>query len=316
MFGPSASCRSWKKRALPFLALVGLVLVPVAQAQQLPTDEPGGGPQPERRRTDEEEDEAAEQRRAAEALEEEEEQAEEEEEQEEEPEPTVRLPDSAYEGQTVLDVQVRGVRAVAVEDVRATISTQAGAPYAQSEIQRDARALWDLAFFQEITIEAIPATRRGRRGVIIRLTLRERPTIGAIRFDGNDEVDDDDIDDEIELREGAILSIPNIRRAVQDIRDLYAEKGFFLAEVTYRTERFEAETEQVDIVFRIVERMDAGPIVVTRSTAIKPEEKAEELHDRLAAIGVDAVRATFDLFADGANPPGEAQDDSASTKAP
>ncbi|MCC7292913.1 MAG: hypothetical protein IT449_12700 [Phycisphaerales bacterium] len=69
-------------------------------------------------------------------------------------------------------------------------------------------------------------------------------------------------------------------------------------------------------VFRIVERMDAGPILVTRSTAIKPEETAEELHDRLAAIGVDAVRATFDLFAEGANPPGEPQDDAASTRAP
>jgi outer membrane protein insertion porin family len=41
---------------------------------------------------------------------------------------------------------------------------------------------------------------------------------------------------------------------VQKIVDLYAEKGFFLAEVTYRVEPVQGETEQVDVVFHIVER--------------------------------------------------------------
>ncbi|MCG3131321.1 MAG: Methionyl-tRNA formyltransferase [Phycisphaerae bacterium] len=67
--------------------------------------------------------------------------------------------------------------------------------------------------------------------------------------------------------------------------------------------------------FRIVDRMDAGPVLCTRTTAIKSDETAEELHDRLARIGVDAVRATLDLFADGASPPGAPQDDGAATRA-
>lgn len=68
-------------------------------------------------------------------------------------------------------------------------------------------------------------------------------------------------------------------------------------------------------VFRIVQRMDAGPILVTRWTEIKPEETAGELHDRLAGIGVDAVMATLDLFTGGANPPGTPQDDAQATTA-
>ncbi len=68
-------------------------------------------------------------------------------------------------------------------------------------------------------------------------------------------------------------------------------------------------------VFRIVERMDAGPILSSRWTQIKPEEIAGELHDRLAGIGVDAVDAALKLFADGANPAGEPQNDSLSTTA-
>ncbi len=69
-------------------------------------------------------------------------------------------------------------------------------------------------------------------------------------------------------------------------------------------------------VFRLVEKMDAGPILVSRWTSIKEEETAGELHDRLAGVGVDAVRAAFDLFDDGANPPGTPQVESDATFAP
>lgn len=69
-------------------------------------------------------------------------------------------------------------------------------------------------------------------------------------------------------------------------------------------------------VFKIVERMDAGPILTSRWTYLKPEETAGELHDRLAGIGVDAVRTTLDMFADGNVPEGEPQDEALATKAP
>ncbi len=69
-------------------------------------------------------------------------------------------------------------------------------------------------------------------------------------------------------------------------------------------------------VFKIVRSMDAGPILTTRWTYIKPEETAAELHDRLAGVGVDAVQAALELYADGTEPEGESQDHSLATKAP
>lgn len=69
-------------------------------------------------------------------------------------------------------------------------------------------------------------------------------------------------------------------------------------------------------VFRLVERMDAGPILSSRWTLIKPEETADELHDRLAGIGVDAVQAALALFADDHVPSGEPQIDAEATLAP
>jgi len=69
-------------------------------------------------------------------------------------------------------------------------------------------------------------------------------------------------------------------------------------------------------VFQIVERMDAGPIFVSRWTEIKPEETAGELHDRLAGIGIDAVHAALELFEGDTIPEGTPQIEADATKAP
>jgi len=69
-------------------------------------------------------------------------------------------------------------------------------------------------------------------------------------------------------------------------------------------------------VFRITNRMDAGPILVTRWTDIKPEETAGELHDRLAGIGVDAMKAAIELFDAKTIPAGAPQNESGTSIAP
>jgi methionyl-tRNA formyltransferase len=69
-------------------------------------------------------------------------------------------------------------------------------------------------------------------------------------------------------------------------------------------------------VFRLVEKMDAGPVLMQRRTEIGDTETADELHDRLARIGCDAVRATLELLAAQPETPGTPQDAAKATIAP
>lgn len=68
-------------------------------------------------------------------------------------------------------------------------------------------------------------------------------------------------------------------------------------------------------VFRLVERMDAGPILSQLATPIGPDETAGELHDRLAELGVQVVRDSLALFERDAIPAGAPQDESQATYA-
>jgi len=69
-------------------------------------------------------------------------------------------------------------------------------------------------------------------------------------------------------------------------------------------------------VFRLVDRMDAGPVLTTAETEIGETETAAELHDRLAIIGPDAVLRALDMYADDDIPAGTPQDDAQATRAP
>ena len=76
------------------------------------------------------------------------------------------------------------------------------------------------------------------------------------------------------------------------------------------------EEETGCTVIRVAERIDAGPILVSRATRIEPGETAGELHDRLACLGVEAVEAALQQFEDGGMPEGTPQNESAVTLAP
>jgi methionyl-tRNA formyltransferase len=67
--------------------------------------------------------------------------------------------------------------------------------------------------------------------------------------------------------------------------------------------------------FRVVERMDAGEIFSRRQAQIGPDDTAQELHDRLAELGVEAVLETLEQLAAGQST-GQPQDESRVTRAP
>jgi len=69
-------------------------------------------------------------------------------------------------------------------------------------------------------------------------------------------------------------------------------------------------------VFRLVEGMDAGPIILQRQTMIRPGETAEELEARLAGVACDAIKSALELFEGTDEPPMTPQDDSQATRAP
>ena len=269
-------------RFLLALLLVGGLLRPVPGAAQASEDEEGDelaeedGEFEEDEELDEDEGEDDELDEEDEELDEEEEPEEPEEPVGEPYEPTAqapRTPRTLCHGRRIRQIQVEGVRLVDPDDVRATMRLRRGLPCTDEEIARDARALWEMGYFDDLAIEADADGNE----VDITVRLRERPAIARIVFDGNDEVEKDDIDEKVNLREGAILSIPDVRAQITKIRDLYAEEGYFLARVDYEIRRLENRPDEVEVRYVI----DEGPEVTVRRIRFVGNRAipSDELHD-------------------------------------
>lgn len=133
------------------------------------------------------------------------------------------------EGPLIVRIRVEGNVRVSEADVLATIRSAAGQHLSRSMVRRDVLALYDLDFFDDIQVDE----RGAQGGVELVIRVTERPVVNSITFEGNDAVDDDDIEEVVDIQENSILRIPQLQSIIERINELYAEEGYFLAEVTY-----------------------------------------------------------------------------------
>jgi outer membrane protein insertion porin family len=192
------------------------------------------------------------------------------------PEPTTQLPATAAEqaeGLPIVAIEITGNRRVAREDVLSYLREKAGHLFGVETLTSDVHALWESGFFEDIQVDL----NTNDRGVVLRFIVRERPNIREVAYEGNDEIDNDKMGEIVELKPNTILSLPAVRRTVQKIKDAYAEKGYFLADVQYEIQP-QRENEVV-VKFRIVEHQ---PVTVRRVTFVGNDHISDqELRDQI-----------------------------------
>ncbi|OJY31271.1 MAG: outer membrane protein assembly factor BamA [Myxococcales bacterium 68-20] len=156
-------------------------------------------------------------------------------------------------------LEIRGNRRVAKEDIVSYLREKAGHLFKIENLASDVRALWDSGFFDDIEVDMA----REDHGVVLRFLVRERPNIKAVEFEGNSEIENDKLQEAIEVKANTILSVPAVRRSVQKIKDAYAEKGYFLADVESAIEP--QRDNEVIVKFTITEHQ---PVTVRRVTFV------------------------------------------------
>jgi outer membrane protein insertion porin family len=190
--------------------------------------------------------------------------------EDEAPAPSTAIPPGEAElaeGMTIRAIEVAGNRRVTAEDVRTYLKERVGMSFSAEALTEDVRELYGSGFFDDIEVDHV----RRDDGVRLRFLVRERPSIAKVSFEGNQEIDNDDLKEGIELKEATVLSQPAIRRSVQKIRDMYAEKGYFLAEAT--SSIIPMRDGEVEVKFKITEH---DQVSVRRVTFIGNEHLSTE----------------------------------------
>lgn len=134
--------------------------------------------------------------------------------------------------QKIVDVVVEGNDRVATRRVLSAAQLNVGDDYAVFAVSRAMQNLWKTELYSDIDIliEELPDGLR----MIIR--IQEAPIVSKLALEGNDKLKDSDIKPEMDLRIGGLFSPSKLQQSINEIVELYREKGFYNTKVQATTD--------------------------------------------------------------------------------
>ena len=125
----------------------------------------------------------------------------------------------------IREIVIAGARMVEEATVRARIGSREGSPYDTEQVSKDVRSIFELGSFEDVKVDA-----EGFEGGM-RLTFRltERPLLIALEIEGNKEIKTEDLREKAALALTAPYNPVAAAAAVERMRALYREKGYYQA---------------------------------------------------------------------------------------
>jgi outer membrane protein insertion porin family len=210
------------------------------------------------------------------------------------------------EAQPFIDrIDFEGNRRIRRDTLLARIFTRVGDPYNEETLRRDFQALWNTQFFEDVKLQVEDSPDKPN-GKIIVFTVKERPVIRRIRYEGIHSVSESDILDRFKERKVGLtvesqFDPTRIKKAEVVIKDLLGEHGRQFATVTPQYEKI-ASSNAVILVFKINEgpKVKVGRIDFTGNHAFSRRKLIRAMrHDRpyqipLYITEINVMSKTYD----------------------
>ena len=172
----------------------------------------------------------------------------------------------AGSAQMIDAIGVEGNENVSAERILLTLGVRVGEELAIEDVREGIRRLYRLGHFSDVQVLTEGEAEGGLRLVVV---VQERPRISSLELQGNDRLDDGDLEPVVKLEKGG----PFDSSALEDTRvamlELYESKGFPYATVDGTVE--DAPGNAVRVVFEIDEntRVTIKRILFDGNTAIE-----------------------------------------------
>lgn len=153
---------------------------------------------------------------------------------------------SPSESVVINQVMVRGNQRVEAGTVKSYLDLREGGAYSEQDINRSLKRLFETGFFSDVNIN--------RLGDELIVTVVENPIVNKVVFEGNDQIKDDDLQNEIALRSRSIYTRTQVQNDVKRLLDVYRSNGRYSATVTPTVTPL--DQNRVNLVFEISE----GPV--------------------------------------------------------
>ena len=165
-------------------------------------------------------------------------------------------------------VEIQGNRKVEVEAITEKLGTKPEMMLDNYLLRKDLSRIYEMKYFEEV--EAYHKQSGGKN--ILLFKVKEKPIVSKITFEGNDEINDDDLKEQVKSKEFNILDISTLKNDVLLLQKHYEEKGFFLAIASYKLK--DNSNGSVDVQFNVKEwdKVRVKKITFLGNKALKDDE--------------------------------------------
>jgi outer membrane protein insertion porin family len=148
--------------------------------------------------------------------------------------------------QTVNRIVVEGNQRVETETVLSYMQISAGDFFDEEKIDESVKALFQTGLFSDVQVF--------RRGGNVVVRVEENPMINRVLFEGNSELDTEDLEKETELRERMVLTRAKVQSDIERIQGVYRRAGF--NDVLVTTKQVPLSQNRIDLVYQITEGVE------------------------------------------------------------
>jgi outer membrane protein insertion porin family len=147
----------------------------------------------------------------------------------------------------IAHIVIKGNRRIEKDAILGVMQTREGQILSPTHLREDLKAIYKMGYFTDVRMD-ISDTPEGR---VLTVLVKEKPAIRQIMVEGNRKVKKDKILEVMNLKPFSVASEGAIKEDINKVQQMYREKGFYEAHVTYKL--LPITENEVDLVLNIDE---------------------------------------------------------------
>ncbi len=133
----------------------------------------------------------------------------------------------AQELPVVTAIEIKGLKRIEEAAVKNKISLKLGEVISQEKISEDIKSIYKMGYFEDVKVDIEPF----EGGVKVIYTVKEKPTIVKVSFEGNKEYDEDKLKEVVTITAGAISDVTLINDNALRLKAFYESEGYYFAKI-------------------------------------------------------------------------------------
>ncbi|MDD2540141.1 MAG: outer membrane protein assembly factor BamA [Desulfuromonadaceae bacterium] len=151
------------------------------------------------------------------------------------------------EGEKLVEIRIQGNHRIESSAILTVVKMHAGDTLSNDKTDADIQAIYKLGHFQDV--QALK--EESDKGTVLVYSVQEKPIVRKITFKGNKELTTEKLKDALGFRPNSVFSAKELTKGVANIKKLYGDEGYYLADV--QTEIIKTSPSELTVAVTIVE---------------------------------------------------------------